>query len=134
MLLVSIVVSESTFPRVVSFALDRRNNNDTSDGDDQLKEAKANAKWTVLSENIKNYIRSLNFKYRVRLREKEVTYIPVNKLAKFVEEHTIKVTDKKGDTSTITASRFLIVVGGRPTPLECEGGDLAISSDDIFFS
>jgi thioredoxin reductase (NADPH) len=104
---------------------------DNSDGDDQLKEAKANVKWAVLSENIKNYIRSLNFKYRVRLREKEVTYI--NKLAKFVDEHTIEATDKKGDTSTITASRFLIAVGGRPTPLECEGGDLAISSDDVFF-
>lgn len=104
---------------------------DATDGDEQIKEAKANVKWEILSENIKNYIRSLNFKYRVRLREKEVTYI--NKLAKFVDEHTIEATDKKGVASTITASRFLVAVGGRPTPLECEGGDLAISSDDVFF-
>ena len=35
--------------------------------------------------------------------------------------------------SRITASRFLIAVGGRPSPLPCERGDLAISSDDVFF-
>ena len=104
---------------------------ENTDSGDEIEEAKVNVKWEVLSENIKNYIRSLNFKYRVRLREKEVTYI--NKLAKFVDEHTIEATDKKGVTSTITSSRFLIAVGGRPTPLECEGGDLAISSDDVFF-
>ncbi len=86
--------------------------------------------WESLRENIQNYIRSLNFKYRVRLREKEVTYL--NKLAKFVDKNTIEATDKKGRTSTITSSRFLIAVGGRPSPLTCEGADLAISSDDIF--
>lgn len=40
--------------------------------------------------------------------------------------------DKKGRASTLTSSRFLIATGGRPLPLECEGGELAISSDDIF--
>merc|ERR1712232_54068 len=50
----------------------------------------------------------------------------------FRDAHTIEVTDKKGQVSTITSSRFLIAVGGRPTPLFCEGGELAISSDDLF--
>jgi len=86
--------------------------------------------WEKVRKNVQNYIRSLNFKYRVALREKNVTYF--NKLAKFVDAHTIEATDKKGRTSTITASRFLISVGGRPSDLECEGGDLAISSDDVF--
>lgn len=40
--------------------------------------------------------------------------------------------DKKGRASTLTSSRFLVATGGRPLPLECEGGELAISSDDIF--
>lgn len=66
----------------------------------------------------------------MRLREKNVTYL--NKLGKFKDAHTLEVTDKKGNTDTITSSRFLIATGGRPTPLDCEGGDLAISSDDIF--
>lgn len=86
--------------------------------------------WEELRENVINYIRSLNFKYRVRLREKNVTYL--NKLGKFVDRHTLEVTDKKGNVSTITSSRFLVAVGGRPTPLACEGAELAISSDDIF--
>mmetsp|Transcript_5641 Transcript_5641/g.11248 ORF Transcript_5641/g.11248 Transcript_5641/m.11248 type:complete len:639 (-) Transcript_5641:116-2032(-) len=86
--------------------------------------------WDQLRDNIQNHIRSLNFKYRVRLREKEVTYL--NKLATFQDAHTITVVDKKGRESTITSSRFLIATGGRPSPLDCEGGELAISSDDIF--
>eukprot|EP00594_Rhizosolenia_setigera_P012622 CAMPEP_0178968562 /NCGR_PEP_ID=MMETSP0789-20121207/18340_1 /TAXON_ID=3005 /ORGANISM="Rhizosolenia setigera, Strain CCMP 1694" /LENGTH=628 /DNA_ID=CAMNT_0020654539 /DNA_START=51 /DNA_END=1937 /DNA_ORIENTATION=+ len=86
--------------------------------------------WENMRQNVQNHIRGLNFKYRVNLRENEVNYI--NKLGKFIDPHTIEVVDKNGEKSTITSSRFLIAVGGRPTPLNCEGGDLAISSDDIF--
>ena len=89
------------------------------------------AHWGVVKDNIQNYIRGLNFKYRVRLREKKVNYL--NKLATFKDAHTVEVVDKKGRTSEITASRFLVAVGGRPAPVDCEGGELAISSDDIFF-
>eukprot|EP00978_Attheya_sp_CCMP212_P027609 scaffold92903_cov58-Attheya_sp.AAC.3 len=89
-----------------------------------------NHSWETMRENIQNYIRGLNFKYRVNLREKNVKYL--NKLGRVVDAHTLEVTDKKGRTSQITASRILIATGGRPQPLECEGGDLAISSDDIF--
>lgn len=87
--------------------------------------------WDVAKGNIQNYIRSLNFKYRVRLREKSVQYM--NKLATFKDAHTVEMLDKKGRTTTVTSSRFLVAVGGRPSPLSCEGGELAISSDDVFF-
>jgi len=86
--------------------------------------------WESMRENIQNHIRGLNFKYRVNLRENNVTYF--NKLGTFVDDHTLQVTDKKGKTSTLTAARFLIAVGGRPTGLDCAGGELAITSDDIF--
>lgn len=89
------------------------------------------ANWGVVRDNIQNYIRSLNFKYRVRLREKSVQYL--NKLATFKDAHTVETVDKRGRVKQITASRFLVAVGGRPAPIDCEGGDLAISSDDIFF-
>lgn len=56
----------------------------------------------------------------------------MNRLAKFVDEHTLELQDKKGNKSNVTASRFIIAVGGRPTPLNCPGGELAISSDDVF--
>ena len=97
----------------------------------QLPPLETDANWDVAKTNIQNYIRGLNFKYRVRLREKKVEYL--NKLATFKDAHTVEVVDKKGEVSEITASRFLVAVGGRPTPLDCDGGDLAISSDDVFF-
>lgn len=103
----------------------------TPDDMGQLPLASTEMHWNVAKDNIQNYIRSLNFKYRVRLREKSVQYI--NKLATFKDAHTIEVMDKKGRTETITSSRFLVATGGRPAPLDCEGGELAISSDDIFF-
>jgi pyruvate/2-oxoglutarate dehydrogenase complex dihydrolipoamide dehydrogenase (E3) component len=87
--------------------------------------------WNDIKDNVQNYIRSLNFKYRVRLREKNVTYF--NKMGKFVDKNTLEAVDKKGRSSQITGARFLVCTGGRPAPLDCEGGDLAISSDDVFF-
>jgi len=86
--------------------------------------------WESMRSNIQNHIKGLNFKYRVNLRENSVTYL--NKLGVFKDQHTLTVTDKKGRTSEITAARFLVAVGGRPTALDCEGGELAISSDDVF--
>ena len=104
---------------------------DTVDAvDDTQHKSTVAVRWEILRENVQNYIRGLNFKYRVALREKEVTYL--NKLGTFVDAHTIEATDKKGRSSLVTAARVLICTGGRPAPLECEGGELAISSDDVF--
>lgn len=86
--------------------------------------------WETLKTNVQNHIRGLNFKYRVDLRENKVTYI--NNLGTFLDAHTVETTDKKGKKGTVTFSRCLIAVGGRPTPLDCPGGELAVSSDDIF--
>lgn len=86
--------------------------------------------WETMRDNVQDHIKGLNFKYRVNLKEKNVTYL--NKLGKFKDAHTLELTDKKGRTSEITAARFIIAVGGRPNPLDCEGGELAVSSDDIF--
>lgn len=105
-------------------------NGDEMDMEMQLPDPTVSTHWKVLKDNIQNYIRSLNFKYRVRLREKSVTYL--NQLARFVDAHTIECTDKKGRVTTLTSSRFVIATGGRPAPLTCEGSELAISSDDIF--
>lgn len=85
--------------------------------------------WETLKNNSQDHIKGLNFGYRVELREKGVTYI--NKLAKFIDPHTLEVSDKKG-AKTITGARIVVAVGGRPTPLQCEGSEFAISSDDLF--
>jgi len=115
----------------ISSSVGETNTNTKTDAMGQLPAVKTEVHWDVAKTNIHNYIRGLNFKYRVRLREKSVNYL--NKLATFKDAHTVELVDKKGVASEITASRFLVSVGGRPTPLDCEGGDLAISSDDVFF-
>lgn len=86
--------------------------------------------WATLKNNIQDHIKGLNFGYRVALREASVTYL--NKLGRFLGPHELECTDAKGAVQIITAARFVMAVGGRPTPLDCPGAELALSSDDIF--
>ena len=86
--------------------------------------------WNTLVSNVQNHIKSLNFGYRVEMRNKNVKYI--NALGKFVGPHRVQTTDKKGKVAEITAARIVVAVGGRPKPIPCEGGELAIDSDDMF--
>lgn len=86
--------------------------------------------WESLKNSVQDHIKGLNFGYRVQLREQNVTYL--NKLGKFISAHEMEVTDAKGKTEVISAARFVICTGGRPTPLDIPGGELAITSDDIF--
>lgn len=46
--------------------------------------------WETMKTAVNNYIGSLNWGYRVQLREKSVNY--VNSFAEFVEPHKIKVS------------------------------------------
>lgn len=86
--------------------------------------------WDTLKQNVQDHIKGLNFGYRVALREEGITYL--NKLGKFIDPHTLECTDSKGRTSNVTGARFVVAVGGRPTPLSCLGGEHAITSDDLF--
>jgi thioredoxin reductase (NADPH) len=86
--------------------------------------------WSKMVDNIQDHIHGLNFNYRVELRDKNVTYL--NMLGTFKDAHTLECTNPRKPTQTITAKRFVVAVGGRPKPLDCPGGELAISSDDIF--
>lgn len=88
--------------------------------------------WDQLVERIQNNIKSSNFKYRVELREKNVNYI--NAYAKFVDQHTVELRDKKGQLSKITGKDFIIATGERPKyPADCEGAvEHSITSDDLF--
>ncbi len=85
--------------------------------------------WSKLVSAVQDHIKGLNFGYRVSLREAGITYL--NKLGRFVGPHTLELSDPKGKKE-ITAARFVVATGGRPSPLACPGGELAISSDDIF--
>lgn len=46
--------------------------------------------WETMKTAVNNYIGSLNWGYRVALRDKNVNY--VNAYAEFIEPHKIKVT------------------------------------------
>lgn len=86
--------------------------------------------WVALRSSVQDYIKGLNFGYRVQLREVGVSYL--NKLGKFVGPNTLECTDAKGKVQNVTAARFVIATGGRPAPLNIPGGEYAITSDDIF--
>ena len=85
--------------------------------------------WPKLVSRVQDHIKSLNFGYRVSLREHGVSYL--NKLGRFTGPNTVELWDPKGKKE-VSAARFVVATGGRPTPLDCPGGELAISSDDIF--
>ncbi|XP_069871793.1 thioredoxin reductase 3 [Dipodomys merriami] len=87
--------------------------------------------WETMTQAIQSHIGSLNWGYRLSLREKGVTY--VNSYGEFVEPHKIKATNKKGQETYHTASKFVIATGERPRYLGIPGDkEYCITSDDLF--
>ncbi|XP_005522123.1 PREDICTED: thioredoxin reductase 3 [Pseudopodoces humilis] len=87
--------------------------------------------WEIMVEAIQNYIGSLNWGYRVSLREKSVTYL--NSYGEFVEPHKIKATNRKGQVTYHTAETFVLATGERPRYLGIPGDkEFCITSDDLF--
>ncbi|XP_004414320.1 PREDICTED: thioredoxin reductase 1, cytoplasmic [Odobenus rosmarus divergens] len=87
--------------------------------------------WNKMTEAVQNHIGSLNWGYRVALREKKVTY--ENAFGQFVGPHRIKATNNKGKEKIYSAERFLIATGERPRYLGIPGDrEYCISSDDLF--
>lgn len=86
--------------------------------------------WGKMVQSIQDHIGSLNFGYRVALRNKNVQYI--NNYGVFVDPHTIECISRAGAKTQKTARRFLIATGGRPKYPEMEGIEHCISSDDFF--
>lgn len=87
--------------------------------------------WNKMVGNIQMHIKSQNWKIRVDLREKNVTYY--NEYATFVDKHTVKSVNKRGAERTVTADKFVLAMGGRPNYPDVPGAqDYAITSDDIF--
>ncbi|XP_075794842.1 thioredoxin reductase 1, cytoplasmic isoform X3 [Pelodiscus sinensis] len=94
-------------------------------------EEKVKHSWETMTEAVQNYIGSLNWGYRVSLREKKVTY--ENAYGEFVGPHTVKATNNKGKEKLYTAEKFLIATGERPRYLGIPGDkEYCISSDDLF--
>ncbi|XP_006876287.1 PREDICTED: thioredoxin reductase 3 isoform X2 [Chrysochloris asiatica] len=87
--------------------------------------------WETMIEAIQNYIGSLNWGYRVSMRENAVAYI--NSYGEFVEHHKVKATNRKGQATYYTAAKFVIATGERPRYLGIQGDkEYCITSDDLF--
>ncbi|XP_033018484.1 thioredoxin reductase 1, cytoplasmic, partial [Lacerta agilis] len=97
----------------------------------QLDDKAINHSWDTMTEAVQNYIGSLNWGYRVSLRENKVTY--ENAYGEFIGPHKIKATNNKGVQKFYTAERFLIATGERPRYLGIPGDkEYCITSDDLF--
>ena len=86
--------------------------------------------WEKMVAGIQKHIATLNWGYRVQLRERHVTYL--NAFAEFVDAHTLRTVDKKGRERLISARSVVLAMGGRPRLPDIPGAELGISSDDLF--
>eukprot|EP00752_Nemacystus_decipiens_P009129 g8153.t1 len=86
--------------------------------------------WGGMVQGVQNFIKGMNFKYRTDLRSQGVEYI--NALGRLQDAHNVIATDKNGKERVLSCGCVVVAVGGRPNNLPCEGGELAITSDDIF--
>lgn len=92
---------------------------------------KINHDWETMKNNIQDHIGSLNWSYRVQLRDKKVDY--KNAYAEFVDNHKVKAVDKKGKTMELTAENFILATGERPRYPDIPGAkEYGITSDDLF--
>lgn len=88
--------------------------------------------WNKMREHVNNHIRGLNWGYKKTFIAEGIKFLP--KLASFVDAHTIKLVDKKGRESQLTAETVVIATGGRPTYLDVPGlKENCVTSDDIFW-
>lgn len=87
--------------------------------------------WATMQSFIANYIKSLNFSYRVQLRSANVSY--ENAEASFVNNHTLQLRAPTGKSKTVTFQRAIIATGGRPSYPSIRGKELGITSDDLFW-
>ncbi|XP_028680184.1 thioredoxin reductase 3 [Erpetoichthys calabaricus] len=95
-------------------------------------EDKVTHNWSTMKDAISNYIGSLNWGYRVELRNKNVAYL--NSYAEFVEPHKIKATNARGKEIFHTAATFVLATGERPRYLGIPGDkEYCITSDDLFY-
>ncbi|VDO29564.1 unnamed protein product [Onchocerca flexuosa] len=97
----------------------------------EISDGAVKLNWHQLKDAVQNHIASLNWGYRVQLREKSVTYM--NSYATFTGSHELSVKNKKGKVEKVTADMFLIATGLRPRFPDVPGAlECCISSDDLF--
>uniref|UniRef100_A0A8D0HGC1 Thioredoxin reductase 2 n=1 Tax=Sphenodon punctatus TaxID=8508 RepID=A0A8D0HGC1_SPHPU len=89
--------------------------------------------WSIMSQAVQNYVKSLNWGHRVQLQDKKVKYFNVK--GSFVDAHTVRGLTKAGKETLISAENIVIATGGRPKyPKHIAGAlEYGITSDDLFW-
>ena len=87
--------------------------------------------WPSMSGLITDYIKSLNFSYRVALTAANVRYVEA--YAAFTSPHSLSWQQRNGKTGSASFASAIIATGGRPSYLDIPGKELAITSDDVFW-
>jgi len=87
--------------------------------------------WQKMITAVNSYVKSLNWGYRVQLKDKNIDYFKA--IASFTDPHTIAFETRKTGATSITAKNIVIATGGRPHVPDIPGKELAITSDDIFW-
>jgi len=87
--------------------------------------------WETMVGNVQSHIRGLNWAYKGDMIKTKIKYF--NAYAEFVDAHTIKVDNGKGNVETVTADKIVIATGGRPSYPGIPGDkEFGITSDDVF--
>lgn len=90
------------------------------------EDANPKLNWKRFIDNKNKEIARLNGVYENLLKNNKVELI--NGFAKLVDGHTVDIDGKK-----VTAETILVAPGGWPMMPKVDGGELAISSNEIFF-
>jgi len=93
--------------------------------------AKLEHNWERMQTLITDYIRSLNFSYRVGLRSAGVKY--AEGLATFESDKSLVYRTNAGKAVRVHFDKAVIATGGRPFVPQIPGWQHAITSDDIFW-
>ncbi|CAD8162174.1 unnamed protein product [Paramecium pentaurelia] len=91
-------------------------------------ESEGKHNWKQLIETVQKHIKELNVRQESSLKDHGIDYY--NKFAKFIDRHTIELTDIKGEKEIISAKNIIVCVGSRP--ILYQDPKLVITSEDVF--
>ncbi|OAF72171.1 GRase [Intoshia linei] len=98
------------------------------------EKSESNFNFAKIAENISNYIKSLNYSYRLRFKDEGIKYYKA--LGVFKDKNKIELKHPNGKTEIISSKYVIVAAGGRPIYPDNLGPNaqkLGISSDDLFW-
>jgi len=96
----------------------------------EIKQENVQHNWETMIQAVQDYIGSLNWNYKLELRDKNVKYL--NGYGVIKDNNTIEATNRRGKVDTLTTANILIATGERPRYVDIPGIEHCISSDDLF--